>query len=244
MSETIGFIDVHAHILPEVDDGSGSIDETIRMLTRAYEQGIRTIIATPHYASGARNTPTDKLHLIREQVQLEAHKISPEFTILPGNEIFYSGSTISRIKSGEALTLAGSRYVLIEFSTRESYNSLYQGMSEVIRSGFLPVLAHVERYRCFYKKEYLINDLIELGCYIQMNSSSVLGRIFDTEANYSRKLIKQGLVHLLGSDCHDDMVRIPCMKGAEAALLKKCDESLVQRILYRNPSKVLQNTYI
>ncbi len=244
MREANGFIDIHTHILPGIDDGSDSMEESIRMLRLAYEQGIRTIIATPHYIPGAHNVPVEHLGMVRERVQEEASKISPDLQILLGNEIYYSGSAIGLLKSKEALTLADSRYALFEFSPRESYDTIYKGLSEVIRAGYMPILAHVERYYCFRKKEYRINELIELGCYIQMNCSSVLGGMLDTEASYNRKLVNQGFVHLLGSDCHDDKVRVPCMKAIEKTLLKKCDESLVHKMLYVNPFKVLENTYI
>lgn len=244
MRKTDGFIDIHTHILPGVDDGSGSMEQTVRMLQIAYEQGIRTIIATPHYMPGAKNPTVERLKDIRDQVQAKAAELYSDMKILLGNEIFYSGSAVELLKSKEALTLADSRYVLVEFSTRESHSVIYKGLSELIRAGYLPILAHVERYRCFQKNEYRISDLIELGCYIQMNGDSVLGGILDTEAIYNRKLVRQGLVHFIGSDCHDDKVRIPCMKMAEKTLQKKCDEGLVGQLIYENPFKVLENTYI
>lgn len=244
MKDTNRFIDIHAHILPGVDDGSGSMDETVRMLQIAQEQQIEIIIATPHYAAGAKNSPVEQLKQVREQVQAEAYKINQDMRILLGNEIYYSGSVLDALKAQEALTLADSRYVLVEFSTRESYDVIFKGLGEIINSGYIPVVAHIERYRCFYKHEYLISDLIKSGCYIQMNCDSIIGGIFNSEAVYHRKLINQGLVHLVGSDCHDDKQRIPCMMSAWSTLQKKCDEGLVSQIFSRNPFKVLENTYI
>lgn len=244
MRETNGFIDIHAHILPGVDDGSRSMEETLRMVQTAYEQGIRTIIATPHYVPGGDNLPVEKLKGFQKQVQAEIVGLYPDMKLLLGNEIYYSGSAIELLRSKEALTLADSRYVLVEFSTRESYDLIYRGMGELIRAGYWPVLAHVERYRCLIKHEYRISDLIELGCYIQMNGDSVLGGILDSEAIYNRKLVRQGFVHFIGSDCHDDRIRIPCMKSAEKTLQKKCDEGSLKKLFYENPFKVLENTYI
>ena len=238
------FIDIHTHILPEVDDGSSSMEETIKMLQIAQEQQIETIIATPHYIPGGRNLPVNVLRERLEQVQAEAIKINPAMKLFLGNEIYYADSVTEDLKSGKVLTLADSRYVLVEFSTKDTDQHIYRALSGLIRSGYIPILAHVERYRCFYKKEYLIHDLIEAGCYIQMNSTSLIGGFLDREAAYHRSLMEQGLIHLIGSDCHDEKVRIPYMIKTAQMMIKKYDESLVNKILFTNPLKVLENKYI
>lgn len=238
------FVDVHSHILPGVDDGSRSMEETIQMLKLAISQGIRCIIATPHYAVGASNLPVEQLQQVREQVQAEAVKLEPEFRIMLGNELFYSESIVDALKSGQALTLAGSRYVLVEFQVKEDYRRLYQGIGQLLQAGYAPVLAHVERYQCLRKKYNLLEELIKLGCYLQMNSSSLIGGIFDTDAAYHRKLFGQGYIHLIGSDCHDSKIRVPKMKTAVEQLQKKYEERLIQQVLAHNPSKIFENTYI
>lgn len=244
MNKVDNYVDVHSHILPEVDDGSGSMDDTVQMLKTAISQGIRCIIATPHYVAGADNASVERLQNVREQVQAEALKLDPDFKILLGNELFYSESVVDALKSGSALTLAGSRYVLVEFQVKEDYRNIYKGMGQLIRAGYAPVLAHIERYYCLNRKINLLQELTELGCYLQMNSNSLIGGIFDTEAAYNRKLFGQGFIHLIGSDCHDPRMRVPRMKTAVEALQKKCDERLIQQVFVDNPSKIIKNTYI
>lgn len=244
MNNANGYIDIHAHILPGVDDGSGSMEETIRMLKIALEQGIGTIIATPHYIAGAKNTPTEQLQNIRDEVQSEAEKLDKNLKILLGNELYYSDSILEALKTKEALTLAGSRYVLVEFSVGEDYKTLYRGLGDLVRAGYAPVLAHVERYASLYKRDDLMNELIESGCYIQMNSSSLIGGILDFDAAYHRKLFKQGMIHFIGSDCHDQKIRIPKMRLAAEAVQKKNDEASVNKVFFENPNNILANTYI
>lgn len=239
-----GFVDLHSHILPGVDDGSKDMQETLRMLKIAYDEGIRTIIATPHYVAGANNAPSEQLIRVCAQVQTEAEKIDQKMRILLGNEIYYSESVLEAIQAGTALTLAGSRYVLIEFSPKETFKNIFRGLGELVRAGYLPILAHMERYQCLHKKEDSALELINLGCYLQMNSGSLIGGILDTEATYCRKLVQRELIHFLGSDCHDDKVRIPSMLKAMERLKKKCDEEVLERIFYEHPFKVLENTYI
>lgn len=242
--DKMNYFDMHTHILPEIDDGPGNLEETVRMLQLALKQGIRTIIATPHYIAGGDNVPVSKLSLVRDQVQEEAIKLDKDFRILLGNELYYSDSIIDALKNKEALTLAESRYVLVEFSVRDTYERIFRGMGDLVRYGYAPILAHVERYRCLYKREDCIRELIELGCYIQMNSCSLVGGIFDLKANINRKLLCQGMVHLVASDCHDDNTRIPFMNTVIGVLRKKCNESLIERIFYQNPQSILENTYI
>lgn len=244
MIESNFYIDVHAHILPGVDDGSGSMEETIQMLQIALDQGIRTIIATPHYITGGKNASVEQLKMVCAQVREEAEKLDKEFKILLGNELYYSEAIIEDLKSQKALTLADSKYVLVEFSVRDSYERIYKGLKDLLYSGYAPILAHVERYHCLNKKMELINDLSRLGCYIQMNSDSLVGGIFNSEANFNRKLLNNGLIHLIGSDCHSSEIRKPKMKDTVMILRKKCDEGLIHKIFLENPVNILKNTYI
>ncbi len=239
-----GFTDIHCHILPGVDDGSGSMGQTLQMITLAKQQGIKTIIATPHYACGAKNKLAARLLKILEEVQKETLKLGGEFRIYPGNELYYSEGIMEALKTGEAFTLAGSRYVLVEFSLVETYQTLYRGMGQLVMAGYIPILAHVERYLCLRGKESRIVDMIKLGTCMQMNSGSLLGGMFNREAVYHRRLVKEGLVHFIASDCHNTGSRPPRMKDAYKALVKNNDCRLVDRIFLENPRKILENKYI
>lgn len=107
-----GVIDVHAHILPGIDDGSRDWDESRRLLEESYRQGIRYIIATPHYSR--RGLPSD-IYDLSEKLKEEARKIAPDFQIGLGQETYYHEGLIENLKNGRALTLDGSQYVLVEF---------------------------------------------------------------------------------------------------------------------------------
>lgn len=243
MNKTNCYLDIHAHILPGVDDGSSDMEETIQMLKQAKEQGIGTIIATPHYSSRSENTSVEQLRAVRNMVQEKADQLELGIDIRLGNELYYTESIVDMLKTGEALTLADSRYVLVEFSTPQDYTYIFRAMNQLVQAGYAPILAHVERYRCLYKREDLVSELVKLGCYIQMNSSSLIGGIFNTEAALNRKLLNLGLVHFIGSDCHDARIRVPNMKDVIKTLQKKCDTQIVDAIL-EHPLKIIENTYI
>lgn len=240
-----GFYDIHTHILPEVDDGAASMSMTRKMLKEAYHQGIRHIIATPHYIKGHKKVSAELLYQRLQEVQKEADKISPEIRLYLGNELYYSGSVLEDVLNGQALSLADSDYVLIEFDVTAEYKEIYQGLRKAVEMGYRPILAHMERYECLYKKYDLIKELLSLGVYLQMNAGSVIGGMFDSRAAYCRRLIQDGYIHLLGSDCHNMEHRPPKMKDAVDILRKKkISEDVLERILFRNPQRILENRYI
>ncbi len=238
------FMDIHTHILPGVDDGSSNMEETQKMLSLAIDQRIGSIIATPHYACGAKNTSARRLHEIRDQVHAEAVKLDTGFQLYLGNELFYSESIVEALQSKEALTLAGSRYILVEFSPSEEYRTLFRGLGNLVRAGYAPILAHMERYQCLEKKAEQVFDIIELGCYIQINCSCLIGGSVNRKANYFCDLINRGLIHFIASDCHNSKVRTPGFAAALEALRNKVDEETLERVLIENPRKIIENVYI
>ncbi len=121
------FFDVHSHILPGVDDGARNMGETRQMLLRAYEEGTRIIVATPHYAAGKKHIPSEQLLRILLEVNQVAAEISKELLVISGNELFYSLDMLDSLADGEALTLHGSRYILVEFSPSEEYKRIREG---------------------------------------------------------------------------------------------------------------------
>ncbi len=243
MGRTGNYFDIHSHILPGVDDGSPNMDTTLQMLRQAMEQNISTMIATPHYRAGGENTPVSELMRIRDQVQVEAQKMNQDFQLLLGNELLYSESILDALKSGDALTLAGSRYVLVEFGYNEDYKNIYNGLGNLVNAGYLPILAHIERYKCLHRKIELLEELVELGCCLQMNSNSLLGNIF-TDAGYNRQLVYRRLIQFIGSDCHDSEVRVPRMEAVAEIFRKKRKIRLIHLLLRENPSKILENSYL
>ena len=143
---TTGICDMHCHILPKLDDGSKSVDETIQAIEEGVRQGIRTMIATPHFYPGRYEADVQTILQKVENIQLICQEQNLPVRLYAGQECFYYSGLLEQLKEGRALTLAGSRYVLVEFSPDCIYSQLFYGLSELIRGGYLPVLAHFERY--------------------------------------------------------------------------------------------------
>lgn len=249
MNTHTNYIDIHSHILPGVDDGSDSIEQTIEMLHMAAKEHITTIIATPHYKTCGDNPSVEALRALAEQVQEQANIINENFQIYLGNEIYigeayYDEAVIEALQSGKALTLADSSYVLVEFPYGIRIKDMYRAINKLIYNGYIPILAHIERYYRIHRDIHNIEELVKMGCYIQMNCASAMGGYFNRKASYNRRLINNGLVHFLASDSHCQSHRVPIMQSTVNELIRKCDAGSIEKICSDNPSHILKNTYI
>lgn len=240
----MNWIDIHSHILPAVDDGSVNMKQTRNMLQIAHEEGINYIIATPHYGVGCRNPDQEELQNKLELVRLEAKQIDETFQIDLGNELYFSDDIIEHLRKKKALTLAGTRYILVEFASCEDYTIMKTGLHRLLIYGYLPILAHVERYECLYQNYEGIYEMIRLGVYMQMNIASIVGRITDRRVTYCRKLIEYELIHILSTDAHSDYSRAPRIKEGLSIIKKKYSDYVVNKLLVENTLKLLNNQYI
>lgn len=236
-------IDIHSHILPAVDDGSVSMEQTRNMLHIAFKEGIKTIIATPHYGTGCVNPSKTELEEKLVKVRREASKINKDFHIELGNEIFYSEDIIEDLRKNKALTLAGTRYVLVEFETEVTYQTLKTGLHRLLIYGYRPILAHMERYVCLYHNYEGILDLIRLGVYMQMNASSIAGSDKGKKIKFCRQLLGYEMIHMIATDSHSDYVRVPAIKEGYSYIKRRYGE-FAERIFFSNQDKLLQDQYI
>lgn len=134
------YMDMHTHILPGIDDGSQTMDETVSMLRQAYEEGIRVIMATPHF--GIRN-PSLTIERAMEALELTKRAAAenvPGLRLLLGSELFYSDGIADALARGEAPTLGGTSYALVEFSTSDSRDRIYRCIRELSWNGFRPII--------------------------------------------------------------------------------------------------------
>lgn len=231
-------VDVHAHILPGVDDGSSGMEETLAILAAAYEQEFRTIIATPHYIQGSRHKNKEELQEILEKVKYAAKERFPDLLLYLGQEVHYFEGITEALDRGEALTMADSRYVLVEFSYTTPWNVIDRGIRKILNSGYRPIAAHVERYQALYE-EGRLDELADMGCLIQMNYTSLKGNVLNSRTRWCRKQLQQGRVHLLGTDCHNMKSRKPDTEETMNWMKKKCSPEVIFDTTRRNAEKIL-----
>lgn len=235
------YIDIHNHSMFAVDDGAGSMEESLEMLQMAYDDGVRTIVLTPHahYRRG-RATPED----IREKVALlqdEVKERCPGLCLYPGNELYYDSAMPDRIEYGEVCRMADTNYVLVEFSESVEFPSMKKGFHEILCLGVMPILAHIERYACLREKKQRIAELWEMGVYFQANASGVMGLQSGKEKKFLKWVLQKGYLHFIASDAHDTKERMPLLSECAAYVQKKYGEGLASEFFSENPKKLLTN---
>ena len=231
-----GYTDIHTHILPGVDDGSDDMETTMEMLRQQKKQGVTKIIATTHYSLDKKRKTIEELEQLRKQVQKKIDEEELGIQLYLGHEIYYTHGVIGALERGEALTLANSRYVLVEFSTSVSFKTMFEGLRKMLQNGYLPILAHVERYECLYRhhSRERLEELKKQGIRMQVNGKSL------QEARW-RKLVKSGYIQYIASDCHDSRRRKPNMQKGIKYLGRSISREKLEHILYENTKKIIDN---
>ncbi|MDF2801435.1 MAG: Protein-tyrosine-phosphatase [Anaerocolumna sp.] len=238
------WIDIHSHILPDTDNGAVDLNQTIAMLEMANQANITSIIATPHYGVGCRNPEPKDLYKKLELVRRQAKIINKDLTIALGNELYYSEDIIGDLRKEKALTLAGTRYVLVKFPDTESYEDIKTGIHRLLMYGYLPILSQVETYNCLQGEYEKIHDLIKLGAYMQMTISSLSGGLGNKEGYYAKKLLDYGLTHMFGTDSHSVTGKSEKIKQGISTVQKRYQDSFLADLFTGNAIKLLQNKYI
>ncbi|EAC4365692.1 tyrosine protein phosphatase [Listeria monocytogenes] len=196
-------IDIHCHILNQLDDGAKSMEQSILMAQQAVENGFTDIIATPHYLNSLFNAPgnlvietTQKLKNILLQLQIP-------LTIHSGQEIAITNDIAKNIFLGENLSLAHSKYVLIELPAHDFPIHTEEILFQLLLEGYIPVIAHPERNQKIIDNPALIRNLIDRGSLVQITWSSLNGYFGTKSKKTSEYLLKNNLVHFIATDAHD-----------------------------------------
>lgn len=233
-------IDIHNHLLINVDDGPKSSEETLNLLNQAVEQGISDIIVTPHHHSGTYITPADIVKQKLHEVESIIKDNNIPVNVYPGQEIRINDVLIEELRSGESLTLAGSNYILVEFSfteLREDVDEVFTALREL---GLTPIIAHPERCRPLVQNEQILARLVKDGALAQVTAASVCGEFgSDLQAN-SLDLIEKGLIHIVASDAHHAEYRPFMSKEAFEIIENELGSSYVEK-MKQTAKNVLDN---
>lgn len=155
--------DIHSHILPCLDDGARSIEQSIAMFRIAAMEGIHTIIATPHCYGHKKDASFEEVSATVDKMRAELEKEGILIDLYAGNEIYYRQGVEEEIENGKIHTLAGSSYVLVEFHPQEDYAYIFRALNRLSSYGYCPILAHAERYENLYCKKGRVEELKKCG---------------------------------------------------------------------------------
>lgn len=232
-------MDIHCHLLPHVDDGAKNLQESAEMIKVLWEQGVTTIIATPHYRKEMFEPSMEMVQIQLMRVRRVARKVSREIKIYLGCEFHVNMDMPWILSEGERPTLAGSSYVLSEFdnSVQESY--MRERIQALREFGYMPVIAHIERYQKIIRNEEFVVELSAAGAKIQVDAETIL-KGNPKIKKFCRWLIKEDLLDFIGSDAHSVQRRALCMGTCREYLVKKCGKAYARKIMEENPEQILR----
>ena len=167
-------IDIHSHIVFDVDDGPKTLEESLSLIEESYRQGVRIIVSTSHRRKGMFETPEDIIFKNFSIVKHEAEKRFEHLQILYGGELYYTSDMLEKLKLKQIPTLNNTKFALIEFSMQTSWKDIHTALSNVLMLGITPVVAHIERYNALENQKERVKEIINMGCYTQINSSHIL----------------------------------------------------------------------
>ncbi|NCB94690.1 MAG: capsular biosynthesis protein [Clostridia bacterium] len=194
--------DIHCHLIPGVDDGAKDMETAQRMLRAEYKDGVRRIIVTPHYRRGMFETPLATVVTQFEALKKAAKELTDDLQLELGCEYHSNLEMVDNLLAGEQRTMAGSKYVLVEFSERHSFRNIWNQTSNLMQEGYQPIVAHIERYPCILDAPQRATELSEAGVMLQVNAGSLLGDEGFSAKRFARRLMKQELIDFVASDSH------------------------------------------
>ena len=234
-------IDIHSHIIPNVDDGARSVEETFNILKEAQEAGFTDVILTSHFLLNYYETNAQELIFWKEKLQEVLDQRGPNIKLHSGMEIYISNQMEELMQKNKLLTLANSRYMLIELPIASNVQYLDYVIYYLEAKGIKPIIAHPERYKCVQKDPDIVEEYIEKGCLIQCNYGSIVN-LYGREAEKTIKtLLKRNQVHFLGSDVHRENGTYLIILDAIKKIRKIIGENKINEITTINPKKILQN---
>lgn len=241
--ERPAMIDLHCHLLPGLDDGARTHRAAWAMAQAAVAAGVGQIVCTPHCTADDRGLAGRIARIRRsvEELNRELVQMGVPLRLHTGMELMCSEKLPQTVERGEVLTLAGSRYLLIEFLFDASRPRIERAADQVRRRGYIPVLAHPERYTAVQRDPSCLADWFYADCVLQLDQDSVLGRFGSRCARTANWALECGLAHVVASDAHDTQCRTISLDEVWHHLRRRYAPGYAELLLWRNPRRILEN---
>ena len=240
MSLRLEMADIHCHLMPYVDDGAYDRDECLELLRMEAAQGVRTICLTPHLRADMFESTdaeiAEHFELVRELVRENALPL----TLYHSREYHCDRLFRKRLQEGSLRPLGKGRTILLEFSYRHSDAEILEAVDRVRKSGWRPLIAHVERYQPLQQRWGFARDLREAGALLQLNAGSVLGREGFLQKHLCKRLLQNDLADVVASDAHDPRDRIPELDTCAGYLDKHFCRGTARKLLHDGPLAILE----
>jgi protein-tyrosine phosphatase len=231
-------IDIHHHCLPGVDDGPRNAAEAVDLCRMSADEGIETIVATPHVLRGRwKNTSRAQLESILADLQ---SRIGDAPRLILGSEYFFAHDIAEVMRGGAIIPLAGSRYILVEFASQAVPPLVMQPLHSVMLEGWTPIIAHPERNAVLQSKPELVAAMARAGVKMQVTTGSVTGEFGEEARQAAVRLLRAGWVHFMATDAHNRAKRPPRFREAREKVAALCGEGVARALFVDNPRAVIE----
>lgn len=235
-------IDIHSHLIPNVDDGAKSPEETIELIKEAREAGITDIILTPHYIINSYEQNAETLILLKDKLQQIINSENINVNLHIGMEVYITDNLVEILKQNKILTLADSKYLLMELPLNTNVQYLDMVIFRLIENNIIPIIAHPERYKFVQEDPSKVRELIDSGCLIQSNIGSILG-IYGKKAKKTIKyLLKNDLINFIATDTHRKNTIYPLLQKGIKKIEKITGKEKAEELTNLNAQRILNNT--
>ena len=232
--------DIHSHILPGVDDGAKDYAEALELVRMARLDGTQLLFLTPHFRAIYKPTPEDlKKDFQAFYTAVREDGVRMKFVL--GSEVRYQSEFTRQAERGVLTPMAKSRYMLLEFPTTVFRPNVIAGIRDCLDAGYVPILAHAERYDIFRLDPTLTDEVLALGARIQLNADSVMGKWGFSVKRFCHRLIKEEKAQFIASDAHDLKNRPPKLKDCYLRVRTKYGEDTARKLFWQNPRAVMEN---
>lgn len=230
-------IDMHTHILPNVDDGAKSIEEANALVQEAKQVGFDEVVSTSHYIEGYYEVANEE----RQNYINQLSKENNNFKIHLANEIYLSENILNLIEQKKVSTINNTNYILFEMPFSTKPIALYNIIYELLQNKYIPILAHPERYTFIQEQPGLVYELIEKGLLMQGNFGSIMGQYGKKAQIIIQKLLQNNMIHFLGTDVHKPQTIYPKIPQIMEQLKQMIGREKLYEITTINPKLILQN---
>jgi protein-tyrosine phosphatase len=232
-------IDIHSHILPDVDDGAHTLEEAVEMAEVAFADGIQQMVCTPHMFNGLSDNPQPAEIVDRVAALQEA--IGPAgLRVLPGNEVHISHDLANQAKTNRVTKLNRGNYMLVEFPSLTVPMGAEELFYQLQLNGVRPILVHPERNNQLQSRPSLVAKFVERGVFIQVTAMSVTGEFGAAAKACAESLLKHNCVHFLATDTHRVKSRPPILSRGRDAAAAVIGAERAHRLVYENPLAVIE----
>lgn len=231
------FFDTHTHMIWGLNHGPQEQEMALCMLSRSYDQGARRIMLTPHSDEFRNNSKTIRENYQAMKAMLRSFSdVLPDLQVGLGCEVLCEaaaiGEIIGHLKNGRFPTLNGSNHVLAEFAPGASLKDIWHCVNALLEAGFVPVIAHIERYDVLRGNTHEVGWLRKAGCRIQLNTSSL--HFSEPNCWWAQELVRKELVDFLGTDAHNTYSFPPRIREELESLRSICSREYLEKIAFRN----------